>query len=841
MSPSRSIFYGLASHMTRRILATVASLLLLSSVFVRAHPGDIVIRGVTTTQAGAVILPGVEVTVVNVDSGRTAATTVSDASGRFTVTGLEPGRYRVVGRLDGFQQATTEPAALSAGQHLETKLELAMAGVSESVKVVGEAGTATLQPAATRNAVQGSMADLLPVAGDGLRSLLPILPGVVRTPDGRISLKGARPTQGAMQLDQTSGSDPSTGNFGIELPTDAIASIGLASNPYAAENGRFSSSIVQLETRVGGDRWRATANTFVPIPCLTLCDGESMGIRSYNPRAWIGGPLVKGRLFLSQSLEFKLNKVRVPALPPPDNLIEAYQYDVFTRLDANPGHGHALTTSVALFPRDIHYVNLNTFNPGPVTANIRLRGYSIGVSDTATVSPTLVAAFNFNASRFHTTVDGQGVDDMEIAPDGNLGSYFNTQDRRTRAYQAGGSITAARSTSRGEHLLKIGIDVLQSGYTGTSLSRPVLVRRQDGTLSQRIDFGGATTAQEVSGTDIAVFAQDQWRVNERLRLEPGVRVDRDGVLETATVSPRISAAVGLRSNGASIVRGGVGVFYERTPLNIGAFRSFEAATVTHFGADGVTPAGWPVTFVHTVGPLSVPRATVWNVEYDHRFGQQVFLKLNHLRRNGSHEFIVSPVSAGGAGELRLASSGGSRYEETEVTIRAGAGDDRHAAVTYVRSVSSANLNVYDLYFGNLRTPVVRPDQYSRAPVDVPHRVVARAVILLPGHWTLSPMVEVRSGFPYSLVDENQDFVGARNEGGRFPLHYTLDLNLIRHVTIKGRDVTIGIRGWHLLNSFMPRDVQANVDSPAFGTFYNTIPRRIIFVFQLTGMSGQLAK
>jgi len=294
-------------------------------------------------------------------------------------------------------------------------------------------------------------------------------------------------------------------------------------------------------------------------------------------------------------------------------------------------------------------------------------------------------------------------------------------------------------------------------------------------------------------------------------------------------------------DGVAVVRAGTGVFYERTPLNVGAFTSFEAATVTHFAADGVTPAAGPVTYVHTVSTLDVPHAAIWNLEYDHRFGEQVFLKLNHAGRRGSSEFIVSPALDAGSARLTLASNGQSRYQETEATVRLGAADTRHVALTYVHSSSSANLNAYDLYFGNLRNPIVRPDQYSRATIDVPHRLVARAVVPLPGHWTLSPLLEVRSGFPYSLVDENQDVVGVRNEGGRYPVLYTLDVNLIRHFSLKGRDVTFGIRGWHLLNTFMPRDVQANVDSAAFGTFYNTIPRRVIFVFQFTSMSGQLAK
>jgi hypothetical protein len=36
-----------------------------------------------------------------------------------------------------------------------------------------------------------------------------------------------------------------------------------------------------------------------------------------------------------------------------------------------------------------------------------------------------------------------------------------------------------------------------------------------------------------------------------------------------------------------------------------------------------------------------------------------------------------------------------------------------------------------------------------------------------------------------------------------------------------------------LNNFTPRDVQTNVDSPSFGTFYNTIPRRLGFIVEIS--------
>ena len=91
-------------------------------------------------------------------------------------------------------------------------------------------------------------------------------------------------------------------------------------------------------------------------------------------------------------------------------------------------------------------------------------------------------------------------------------------------------------------------------------------------------------------------------------------------------------------------------------------------------------------------------------------------------------------------------------------------------------------------------------------------------------------MEIRDGFPYSVINQDQDFVGVRNAGGRFPLLATLDLSVVRSWKFLGYQVRYGVRGYHLLNQFMPRDVQNNIDSPAFGTFYNSIPRRLVCTF-----------
>ena len=793
--------------------------------------GPAAIHGVTTAERGEILLPGVEITVTQTDTARQAGIVVSDGLGRFRVIGLQPGRYQIVARLAGFADLKSGPIALADGQDAEIALNLELAAVSETVKVVAKADLAQTQTSGSRDSVSGQMVDVLPVAGDSYTALLPVLPGVVRQPDGRVSVKGARPTQGALRVGRGSGTDPSTGNFGVELPPDAVESIDVEASPYGAEDGRLSSSLVRIETRAGGNVWKAVTNGIVPAFCLKLCDGGTMGITSYSPRGWVGGPIIKDRLYFAQGAQFRWNRTRVPSLPEHGNYMTSESLYLFTRLDANLKPGHTLTTTVAIFPRKAEEVNLNTFNPVGAAADSRLFGWNAAVADYLTLSGSSFLESNASASFYHTRVSGDGQQDMELTTEGNRGNFFNTQDRRTRVYQWTESLNLLRHAA-GEHLVKAGFDLMSATYTGTSVSRPVLVLRADGTVSQRFDFGGPTS-QRVDGLDVAAFVQDRWRVTPRLVLEPGLRFDRDGVLRRLNFSPRFGFVAALLPRDIGVLKGGAGTFYERTPLNVAAFESFEAATLTRYAADGVTPVGLPLTYVHRAGILETPRALVWNLEYNQRFGSSVFVRLNHLQRRESHEAVLQPSESGGLAEVRLDSNGRSRYVETELTVRLGANDTRQLTFSYVRSHLEANLNAFDLFYGDFRTPIVRPDQFATGPTDVPNRFIARGVVTLRNTWTLSTLVEIRNGFPYSIVNQDQQYIGVRNAGGRFPNLFTCDASLLRSATLLKHQVRFGLRLYHIFSTFSPRDVQNNIDSPAFGTFYNSIPRRITINFQIT--------
>ena len=57
-------------------------------------------------------------------------------------------------------------------------------------------------------------------------------------------------------------------------------------------------------------------------------------------------------------------------------------------------------------------------------------------------------------------------------------------------------------------------------------------------------------------------------------------------------SPRAGMAIAVLPEGRAIVRGGFGKFAQRTPLNVGAFESFEPRTIARFNVDG-SPIGQP--------------------------------------------------------------------------------------------------------------------------------------------------------------------------------------------------------------------------------------------------------
>jgi hypothetical protein len=167
----------------------------------------------------------------------------------------------------------------------------------------------------------------------------------------------------------------------------------------------------------------------------------------------------------------------------------------------------------------------------------------------------------------------------------------------------------------------------------------------------------------------------------------------------------------------------------------------------------------------------------------------------------------------------LTSDGRSTYREAEVGVdfTYSSKGDLHA--TYVRSTARGDLNSFTPFFGPMMAPIVGANAYAPLGSDVPHRLLMRGRLSPTPRWLLAGVADWRTGFAYSRVNEMLDFVGARNRD-RFPNALRVELGAERRFKFGKLEPWIGVRANNAFNAFLPADVQANIASPAFGSFYN---------------------
>ena len=708
---------------------------------------------------------------------------------------------------------------MTAGKTASLSIDLAISSIAQTVDVAAAdapgVNQETLAPAET---IGGAELDQFAPSG-GLQAKLRLLASIIEVPGG-VSIKGGRPGQAGVQFGPGTLVDPSTGLTQVSLPDDAIDSVSVLPNPYAVEYGRFSSGLVVIQTRRAGDEWKVRLNNVDPtFRAKRSSPIALLGVGWWAPRIEAGGPLIKGKLFLEQTAQFRYSAADVPSLPQ-DQLRISKWFSTFTRVDANLSPRHSLVATGGVFPSVFDTATLGTFTPAAATVDLHVHANQMAVTERAIWTDRLFAETTVQTHEYETDVVPQGPLPMQLQPQTTLGNFFNQQRRDSSTLQVIESVSVSHDGPRGSHLLKFGVDLLHNKYAGASTSRPVLIERADGTLARRLDFSGPTT-QSITSTDVALFVQDRFQPNTRWSAEFGGRLDRDGVVGRFNLTPRIGAAVRLNDSGSAILHGGFGLFYERTPSTAGTFTQFETAVDSRFAIDGVTPIAPPVQFVRVTGNLETPRTRTWDVAYDHRFNSEWSLHLGAIGRRGSHELIVEPLQPGaGAGQLRLSSSGRSSYRAADVAVHFTRGTSADFHVSYARSSARSDLNALTNYFDAVLWPVVGDNAYAAAATDAPNRLLARGRLMPTPRWLMLGIFDWRSGLPYSVVNETLDYVGPRNHL-RFPTYVRLEVGLERRFKILKFQPWIGLRVWNALNSFLPTDVQANLGSPAFGSFYSS--------------------
>ena len=172
--------------------------------------------------------------------GTQVAETSGNDEGKYEFTKLAPGEYTLEATAEGFK-ASSKNITIRVGEILIENISLEVAELTASVTISSDDAPAVqTTEAMSVNIVEQKTLQTLPLPHEQLLDALPLVPGVVRGPDGQIDMNGARASQSSMTVNSANVTDPVTGQFAFNLPIEAVESVQVLTNPYAAEHGKFT-------------------------------------------------------------------------------------------------------------------------------------------------------------------------------------------------------------------------------------------------------------------------------------------------------------------------------------------------------------------------------------------------------------------------------------------------------------------------------------------------------------------------------------------------------------------------------------------------------------------------
>ena len=826
-------------HHSRAVLAahTFFSVLVLFCFSIPTRADTARLSGIIfTTDPNNVqtLWPNARVTLKQRASGRELST-VSNDLGQYSFAGLFPGDYEITVALAGFE-TVTKAVTLKTDSPNTLDIQLIAQSHSESVTVTANPTgvDTTSSSGGTQTLTNSTLKSLIRLNSD-FQEALPLLPGVLRGPDGLIRIKGGNANQSNALINNASIGDPFTGQPALRLPAAAVDSMRVLSNPFSAEFGGFSSGVIEVTTRGGGDEWKYLFED--PVPRFRWIDYRIHGVESATPHFAFSGPLVKNKLFLFQSLYYGYDTIRTPSLPNPNNIRIDERVNTQTQLDWDINSSHRLTGIFTLDPQDTWHANIDTFNPEPVTADDHQRGFFASVADRWILANGgfVQSLFSVKRLNFHVFPDQVAPGIMTLYPEQNSGSYFESQRRFTWLYQWTQALHLRPTEFHGRHLFTFGYAFARSTYDGTVSNLPVNVLREDNTITQQITYATPSLPSNVAKNNFGLFLQDNWQVAPRFTLDLGLRLEHDSLsAESPNAAPRIGFVFAPTKDNRTAIRGGIGIFYDKIPLNVAIFPSFPAQTITRFAADGITISQPATTYAHVIatpnGTLRLPYSLGATLQFDRQLRRNLLLRLGYEHRSGYREFFVNPVNSTATqlAQLQLLNSGRQSYDEFLAMLRWNPTERTSLVGSYVRSYARGELNDYNQFFGNFPYPLIRPNQYGPLSSDAPNRVLFWGIIGLPYKLQFVPILDVHTGFPYSNVGPNWNYIGQRNEAGRFPAFASLDLKVQYpfDFKFKGHHIQFlgGFKVIDVTNHYNPRDVQQNISSLFYGVFYNSVGR-----------------
>ena len=516
--------------------------------------------------------------------GAASLSAVTDEAGNYEFEDVADGDYLLRLQAEGFEPFTTT-LHVEDGASIIQSISVRLARLTQRIEVKEQAEPLSADSSGDSKLSEKQLATL-PLAEEDFKASLPLTPGVVRTPDGKLNFRGAAEDQSMLQVNASKMTDPVTGSFSIPVPLDAVQSARVVQTPYSAENGGFSGGLTLVETVPPPESWKFGVRDL--NVSLRGKNDHFVGVGRATPRVVFGGPLSRDKVSFSEVFEYDVIRDPVRGLAWPRNEIKKQGFNSFSTLQAILSPKHVVTVTLNVFPQRTQFANITALIPQTASSDYDRKGVSVSLSDGYTFSSGALFRMALNYTRFDSNAHGQGSDAMLLTPDGWGGDFFNSWARYSSQFQAAPTFQSAPRAFLGRHELRIGVDATRRSFSGSTGSQPVRLLREDGSLSEQIQFTG-TGSLGGSVTDVEEFVSDHWMLSDRLAADLGGRLTSQTVGRTAAFAPRFGIAYSPGKNRKTILRAGTGIFYDRVPLLAADFAGNPTRVISQYD-----PSGQPI-------------------------------------------------------------------------------------------------------------------------------------------------------------------------------------------------------------------------------------------------------
>jgi hypothetical protein len=317
-----------------RVLTAVLWCLIASPAWAQFETGAVL--GTVRDSSGGV-LPGVTVTLVNVETGITASKTTDDRGGFEFVT-VRVGVYTVSADLAGFESRRASDVKVDVGARQRVDFELGVGGVAEAINVVGVSPLIETDSSQRGQVITGDQTRALPLNGREYSALALLTTGVHvgstalttgGTPrEGTFNVNGLRSTFNNFLIDGVDNNAYGTSNQGfsnqvMQPPPDAVGEFKVVTNNMSAEYGRAAGATVNVVYRSGtnqihGDSWEFFRDTAMNATGFFKPATGKPTLRRNQYGGVLGGPLVRNKAFFFGDFEgFRQNRsVTTPSSLP---------------------------------------------------------------------------------------------------------------------------------------------------------------------------------------------------------------------------------------------------------------------------------------------------------------------------------------------------------------------------------------------------------------------------------------------------------------------------------------------------------------------------------------------